>query len=185
MHKFNNDWLFLREKIDKVSRNKKIIEKINKYFQDYKTLSIADLGCGTGSNYRYLYPKLKKRQSWDMIDISFESIKEFKKKTNNKNKIININYKKFDLIKNIKSFKFEKYDIITGSAYLDIMPKNWYLGFKKQNLNTKVIYFSINYDGFFKFHPKHKDDQYVLNLFNKDQESDKGTCQLPDGDQHR
>ena len=55
---------------------------------------------------------------------------------------------------------------LSGSAYLDIMPKNWYLGFKKQNLNTKVIYFSINYDGFFKFHPKHKDDQYVLNLFN-------------------
>ena len=73
MHKFNNDWLFLREKIDKVSRNKKIIEKINKYFQDYEILSIADLGCGTGSNYRYMYPKLKKRQSWDMIDISFES----------------------------------------------------------------------------------------------------------------
>ena len=91
MHKFNNDWLFLREKIDKDSRNKKIIEKINKYFQDYKILSIADLGCGTGSNYRYLYPKLKKRQSWDMIDISFESIKEFKTKTINKNKIININ----------------------------------------------------------------------------------------------
>ena len=57
------------------------------------------------------------------------------------------------------------------------MPKNWYLGFKKQNLYTKVIYFSINYDGFFKFHPKHKDDQYVLNLFNKDQESDKGIGQ--------
>ena len=67
MHKFNNDWLFIREKIDKVSRNKKIIEKINKYFQDYKILSIADLGCGTGSNYRYLYPKLKKRQSWDCL----------------------------------------------------------------------------------------------------------------------
>ena len=50
-----------------------------------KNSKIVDLGCGTGSNYRYLYPKLKKRQSWDMIDISFESIKEFKKKTNNKN----------------------------------------------------------------------------------------------------
>ena len=56
MHKFNNDWLFYREKIDSISRNKKIIEKINRYFKDYKILSIADLGCGTGSYYRYLYP---------------------------------------------------------------------------------------------------------------------------------
>ena len=174
MHKFNNDWLFYREKIDSISRNKKIIEKINRYFKDYKILSIADLGCGTGSNYRYMYPKIKVKQKWDMIDISFESIKEFKKITANTNKIININYKKFDLIKDIKKFKFENYDLITGSAYLDIMPKEWFYEFKKQNLNTKVIYFSINYDGYFKFYPKHKDDEYVLQLFNKDQESDKG-----------
>ena len=53
MHKFNNDWLFYREKIDSISRNKKIIEKINRYFENYKILTIADLGCGTGSNYRY------------------------------------------------------------------------------------------------------------------------------------
>ena len=52
MHKFNNDWLFYREKIDAISRNEKIIKKINRYFKDYKILSIADLGCGTGSNYR-------------------------------------------------------------------------------------------------------------------------------------
>ena len=81
MHKFNNDWLFYREKIDAISRNKKIIKKINKYFKDYKILSIADLGCGTGSNYRYIHPKIKVKQKWDMIDISFESIKEFKKIT--------------------------------------------------------------------------------------------------------
>ena len=94
MHKFNNDWLFYREKIDAISRNEKIIKKINKYFKDHKILSIADLGCGTGSNYRYMYPKIKVKQKWDMIDISFESIKEFKKITANTNKIININYKK-------------------------------------------------------------------------------------------
>ena len=96
MHKFNNDWLFYREKIDAISRNEKIIKKINKYFKDHKILSIADLGCGTGSNYRYMYPKIKVKQKWDMIDISFESIKEFKKITANTNKIININYKKFN-----------------------------------------------------------------------------------------
>ena len=44
MHKFNNDWLFYREKIDAISRNEKIIKKINKYFKDHKILSIADLG---------------------------------------------------------------------------------------------------------------------------------------------
>ena len=36
MHKFNNDWLFYRERIDAISRNKKIIKKINKYFKDKK-----------------------------------------------------------------------------------------------------------------------------------------------------
>ena len=54
------------------------------------------------------------------------------------------------------------------------MPRKWFKDFCKLNTNTNIIYFSINYDGFFKFTPKHKDDELVLKFFNKDQKSDKG-----------
>ena len=42
-----------------------------------------------------------------------------------------------------------------------------------KNKNTKLVYFSINYDGYFKFYPQHKLDRDILELFNDDQKSKK------------
>ena len=70
MHEFENSWLLSREKIDSISRNKKAIKKINGFTSMSKNLNIIDLGCGTGSNFRYLNPKIVKKQSCKMVDIS-------------------------------------------------------------------------------------------------------------------
>ena len=174
MHEFNNNWLIQREKIDSLSRSKIAISKINNFIKNKDKISIIDLGCGTGSNYRYLSPKIKKKQSWDMLDISLKSINYFKEDISKSKKVDNVKFIKTNVIKNIKKIDFNNYDIVTGSAFLDIMPNSWFRDFYNLNINSKIIYFSINYDGFFKFFPKHKDDGLVLKLFNSDQKSDKG-----------
>ena len=53
------------------------------------------------------------------------------------------------------------------------MPHDWFKKFYQKNKNTKLVYFSINYDGYFKFYPQHKFDRHVLELFNNDQKSKK------------
>ena len=53
MHEFNNNWLKLRESVDKKSRNLKIIKLINKKFNNNVPISIIDLGTGAGSNFNY------------------------------------------------------------------------------------------------------------------------------------
>ena len=78
MHEFNNNWLKLRETVDKKSRNLKIIELINKKFSNDKSISIIDLGTGTGSNFNYLKPRLKFFQNWVFTDISYNSMNYFK-----------------------------------------------------------------------------------------------------------
>ena len=52
MHKFENSWLFEREKIDNLSKNKSIIKTINNSLKNHDQIKIIDLGTCTGSNFR-------------------------------------------------------------------------------------------------------------------------------------
>ena len=174
MHKFENSWLFQREKIDNISKSISIINKINIVLKNYDKIRIIDLGTGTGSNFRYLSKKIKfKNQSWTLMDLSKSSLNEAKKTSVTNNKIQKIILKHNDIIKNFEQHNFDNYEIVTGSAFLDIMPADWFKKFYTKNRNTKLVYFSINYDGYFKFYPKHKLDKDVLQLFNNDQKSKK------------
>ena len=94
MHKFNNSWLFKREKIDNLSKNLLITYKINKSLKNLNEINLIDLGTGTGSNFRYLSKKIKyNNQYWTLMDISKSSLKEAKTKTKINNKIKKANKK--------------------------------------------------------------------------------------------
>ena len=140
MHKFENSWLFQREKIDNISKSISIINKINVVLKDYDKIRIIDLGTGTGSNFRYLSKKIKfKNQSWTLMDLSKSSLNEAKKTSVTNNKIQKIILKHDDIIKNIDKHNFDNYEIVTGSAFLDIMPVNWFKKFYTKNRNTKLF----------------------------------------------
>ena len=174
MHEFNNNWLKLRETVDKKSRNLKIIELINKKFSNHESISIIDLGTGTGSNFNYLKPRLKFIQNWVFTDISSNSINYFKKNINISRKICKTKFQIFDVINDLQKINFKKFNIVTGSAFLDILPRSWFYKFHKYNTKTEIILFALNYNGAFTFFPKHKYDQQIVDLFNKDQKSNKG-----------
>ena len=174
MHEFNNNWLNLRETVDKKSRNLRIIELINKRFNNNDEVSIIDLGTGAGSNFNYLKPKLKFYQNWFFTDISLNSMNYFKQNLKLSNKIIKTKFQNFDVIKDLNKIKFKTFDIVTGSAFLDILPRSWFYKFYKLNSKTEILLFALNYNGDFKFFPKHKYDKNIVNLFNKDQKTDKG-----------
>ena len=181
MHEFQNKWLNLRESVDRNSRNKKILNLINKFYKNKKNIRIIDLGSGAGSNFRFLKSRLSNNQYWSFVDISHESTNYFKKNIKFSSKIIKTNFKIIDIINDLNKISFNDYNLVTGSAFLDILPKNWFNNFYKLNINTEIVYFALNYDGNFKFFPKHKDDKKILNLFNKDQKSDKGIGEVAVG----
>ena len=174
MHKFNNSWLFQREKIDNLSKSKTLIKRINNVLKELNDIRIIDLGTGTGSNFRYLSKKINYyNQNWTLMDISKNSLEEAKNNIRINKKIKKISIINNDIIKNIHDTNFNNFDLVSGSAFLDIMPRQWFKSFHYKNINTKIIYFSINYDGYFTFFPKHKLDKKVLDLFNFDQKSKK------------
>ena len=67
---FASDWLTLREPVDHRSRHPSLlaplIDALNSQAQ--KRLAVVDLGCGRGSNCRYLAPRLPFDQHWQLID---------------------------------------------------------------------------------------------------------------------
>ena len=181
MHEFQNKWLNLRETVDRNSRNKRILYLINKFFKNKKNIRIVDLGSGTGSNYRFLKSQLLNNQYWFFVDISHQSTNYFKKNIKLSSKIKKTNFKIVDAINNLEKINFNDYNLVTGSAFLDILPKTWFKNFHKLNVDTEIVYFALNYNGNFKFFPKHKDDKRILNIFNKDQKSDKGIGEVAVG----
>jgi len=71
---FASDWLSLREPVDHRARAEELLEPFLAWWtveaarRGNPVLSVVDLGCGTGSNLRYLAPRLPGPQSWTLVD---------------------------------------------------------------------------------------------------------------------
>ena len=66
---FASDWLTLREAADVDSRSQPLAELAAEWLSARTPAPlIADLGCGRGSNMRFLAPRLNGHQRWKLID---------------------------------------------------------------------------------------------------------------------
>lgn len=66
---FESDWLNLREAVDFASRSQRLAQFASEWLSSYtQTPVIVDIGCGRGSNMRFLAPRLSGRQRWKLID---------------------------------------------------------------------------------------------------------------------
>jgi hypothetical protein len=65
---FAADWLSLREPADHAARPQALLDRLQGALPDTEPLQVVDLGAGSGSNLRYLGPRLDRRQHWRLID---------------------------------------------------------------------------------------------------------------------
>lgn len=65
---FTSDWLALREPVDHRSRAADLIAPLAEWWETRPTRRVLDLGSGTGSNLRYLAPRLPGEQRWTLVD---------------------------------------------------------------------------------------------------------------------
>jgi len=82
MGEFDKDWLSLREPADHLARDTDLLQSLLEHLRaasdattstgsdmDHaRSLSVVDLGTGTGSNLRYLQPRLGAHQRWQLVD---------------------------------------------------------------------------------------------------------------------
>lgn len=65
---FAVDWLAARESADHAARSEVLLDRLRGWFGQRALLRIVDLGAGTGSNARYLAPRLALPQHWTLVD---------------------------------------------------------------------------------------------------------------------
>ena len=65
---FTPDWLALREPVDHRSRAADLVAPLAEWWESRPLRRVLDLGSGTGSNLRYLAPRLPGEQEWTLVD---------------------------------------------------------------------------------------------------------------------
>src|SRR5438874_8082377 len=65
---FSAGWLALREAADHAARSDRLARAAAGAIRGRTPVRIVDLGCGTGSNLRYLAPRLPPPQRWLLVD---------------------------------------------------------------------------------------------------------------------
>ena len=68
MSGFSAEWLALREPADTAARAPQVTDAVATALAGRTPLRVADLGCGTGSNMRYLASRLPQPQVWRLLD---------------------------------------------------------------------------------------------------------------------
>ena len=190
MSGFDPEWLALREPIDHAARNARVEREVCAHFAERSSLTIVDLGCGTGSNLRALAPVLSPRQHWHLVDGDATLLMEARRSLINwadardagsellldKNgREIRVSFECADLTSRDLSFGDITPDLITAAALLDLVSTEWLERLVVASARGRVpLYAVLTYDGVARWRPETALDQRVVDAFDRHQRSDKG-----------
>jgi len=186
---FTGTWLAMRESYDISSRNKNLTKFIK------KSDSILDIGSGTGAFSRWCLDNNIFFDSMMLLDHdqrllnnSYKITSQFcKGKQLISEKISNTEYKVKDPI-NEFTFKFKtlhkdlslafnlinSFDVLSMSALIDLLSINYLNKLFKNIEHDKVIIMTLCFNGQIYWNKKNSHDKYIVNEFNREQQSING-----------
>ena len=190
MSDFDPDWLALRESYDHAARDPKLPARFAASLGDAPT--IVDLGCGTGSNLRYLAPRLGREQSWICVDhdqlllrAAIDRIRAWAAASGwslapapggigvlTPDFSIRVRLRAHDLSRGLPP------DLpagagVSASALLDLTSAAWLEGFAER-CRQRPLLLALSFDGRLNFTPADEDDEEVRRRFLRHQRTDKG-----------
>ncbi len=170
---FSTDWLSVREPADIRARNPEVLKKVGATFAKHKSVTILDLGCGTGSTLRALGKVFPKSQNWVLVDNDPELLAEIKGQP----KLAGQTLKpcQIDLNLHLTDVFEENIDIVATSAFLDLVSERWIDDFISELKARKLpFYAALTYDGRANCDPVHPADPDIISAVNRHQRGDKG-----------
>lgn len=168
---FAADWLTLREPVDHRSRPPEIVAQLNRLFPSSDRIQVLDLGAGTGSNYRYLAPRLSAPQNWLLYDHDATLLAKAAGATPLNTVVGDLQA----LIKPAGNSLLTKADFITASALLDLVSARWLSAIIQQiTEQRRPALFALSYNGIIKSSLNHPTEAALAAAVNAHQRGNKG-----------
>jgi hypothetical protein len=170
---FSPDWLKLREPYDMRARNSKVFEAVATFLRPRSSVRIADLACGTGSNFRTLSPHLPAMQNWRLIDKDIGLLKRATATPLTKH--IALTAMPLDLQRDLEAALDGAIDLVTTSALLDLVSGTWLDRLARAlAVRSAPFYAALSYDGRTGFNRPDPFDAAIAAGVNAHQRMDKG-----------
>jgi SAM-dependent methyltransferase len=124
---FAADWLDLREPVDHRSRAAGLDQRLMDWLEARPPQPgprhVLDLGSGTGSNLRYLAPRLPGPQHWTLIDNDRQLLDRARASWSETDRL-RLTTRCLDLARFAEA-DLPRPDLVTASAWLDLVPADW------------------------------------------------------------
>jgi SAM-dependent methyltransferase len=167
---FSADWLALREPVDHRTRSEALLAPLVAEWRSRGWRRIVDLGSGTGSNARYLAPRLPGSQHWVLVDHDPDLLE----RATSPSEIEDVRR----VVGNLADAGLtavREADLVTGSALLDLVSDGWLRDLVDACAAVRAgALFTTIYDGTVSWSDEHADDARVRTLVNAHQARDKG-----------
>jgi len=188
---FSAQWLTLREPVDHASRAPDLARRVSAHFSGSATVSVVDLGCGTGSNLRATAALLPARQDWLLVDYDAALLDEARAHLSRwadeaqadgevlrlvtSGKRLAVRTRQADLTCDLDTVLAGRPDLVTASALFDLISEGWIEAFAARLAGLGAAFYTVlTYDGRDAFSPPHPQDAAVIAAFAQHQRGDKG-----------
>ena len=167
---FSRDWLELREPVDHRSRAVALLPILQNAWRERGWTRILDLGSGTGSNARYLSPRLP-GAAWTLLDHNAELLR----RAHVVESAESVTHIHGDLDDGGIRATAET-DLVTCSALLDLVSERWLRRLVRTCRDTSCGgYFALSYNGVIRWlDDGDPDDQLIRDVITAHQQRDRG-----------
>lgn len=191
MSGFSSDWLALREGADHRARDPELLARLAEHFKGRESVSVFDLGTGTGSNLRATAPVLPSAQEWTLVDHdprllaaacdAIAAWADSSRATANgigvsKNgRSILVGLKRTDLAAEPEAWGEFKPDLVTAAAFFDLVSAEWIERFVSTIVRSKAVFYTaLTHSGTAVWSPPHPLDAAMTAAFESHFGTDKG-----------
>lgn len=189
------EWLRLREAADHQSRSETVLDAVQRRVLADGPIRVLDLATGTGSNLRYLIPRLPPTQRWLVVDRSPVLLAHLRTRTIEWSRAQGLEARETGeglaitgpaldchittRVQDLDSVDlpdlFDGRHLVTASALLDLVSGTWLstLAARCRAARAAAL-LTLTYDGHSTCEPREPEDAMVRAAFNRHQARDKG-----------